>query len=183
MTLPVLFTERLVLRPPEPEDFEGWAAFQADEEATRFVGGVQERAAAWRSFCGMAGAWHIRGFAMFSMIDRDSGRWIGRTGPWQPEGWPGTEIGWGVLPEFAGRGFAYEAAVASMDYVVDVLGWTDIIHTINPDNGPSVRLAERLGSSNRGPTRLPPPYEDFPVDAWGQTAAQWKAGRQSPSAG
>ncbi len=183
MNGPILFTERLLLRPPLPEDFEGWAAFQADPEATRFVGGAQLRAPAWRSFCAMAGAWQIRGFAMFSMIERDSGRWIGRTGPWQPEGWPGTEVGWGVLPEFAGRGYAYEAAVASMDYAVDVLGWTDIIHTIDPGNLPSIRLAQRLGSVNRGPTRLPPPYEDFPVDAWGQSGADWKARRQAPSAG
>ena len=187
MTGPVLFTERLLLRPPLAEDFEGWAAFQADEGATRFVGGAQERAAAWRSFCTQAGAWQIRGFAMFSMIERESGRWIGRTGPWQPEGWPGTEIGWGVLPEYAGRGYAHEAAVASMDYAVDVLGWTDIIHTIDPDNLPSIRLARRLGAVNRGPTRLPPPYEDAPVDAWGQSAAEWKARRraaaQAPSGG
>ena len=40
MTGPILFTERLVLRPPQPEDFDGWATFQADPEATRFVGGA-----------------------------------------------------------------------------------------------------------------------------------------------
>jgi RimJ/RimL family protein N-acetyltransferase len=183
MTGPILFTERLVLRPPLPEDFEGWATFQADPVATRFLSGVQPRPAAWRGFCTMAGAWQIRGFAMFSMIERASGRWIGRTGPWQPEGWPGTEVGWGVLPEFAGRGYAHEAAVASMDYAVEVLGWTDIIHTIDPENLPSIRLAQRLGSINRGATRLPPPYEEFRVDAWGQTAAEWRSRRQAPSTG
>jgi RimJ/RimL family protein N-acetyltransferase len=180
---PILFTKRLILRPPQPEDFDGWAAFQADPEATRFVGGVQPRAAAWRSFCAMAGAWTIRGFAMFSMIERETKRWIGRTGPWQPEGWPGTEVGWGVLPEFAGRGYALEAAAASMDYAVDVLGWTDIIHAIDPANLPSIRLAQRLGSTNRGPTRLPAPYEGSPVDAWGQTAVEWRTRRQAVSAG
>jgi RimJ/RimL family protein N-acetyltransferase len=100
---------------------------------------------------------------------------VGRVGPWQPEGWPGTEIGWGVAREYAGRGYACEAAVAAMDYAVDVLGWTDIIHTIDPDNLPSIRLARRLGAVNRGATRLPSPYEDAPVDAWGQTAAEWMA--------
>lgn len=178
MTGPILFTERLILRLPQAEDFDGWAAFQAHEEATRFVGGVQSRPAAWRSLCAMAGAWTIRGFAMFSMIERDSGRWIGRTGPWEPEGWPGTEVGWGVLPEFSGRGYAYEAAAASMDYAVDVLGWTDIIHAIDPENLPSIRLAQRLGSTNRGPTALPSPYEDARVDAWGQIAGEWKARRR-----
>ena len=34
---------------------------------------------------------------MFSVIEKDSGRWIGRIGPWQPEGWPGTEVGWSLV--------------------------------------------------------------------------------------
>jgi len=100
----------------------------------RFLGGVQDRATAWRTMCGMAGAWIVRGFSMFSVIERASGRWIGRVGPWQPEGWPGTEVGWGILPEFAGQGLAREAAVAAIDYAVDTLGWSDVIHTIHPDN-------------------------------------------------
>ncbi len=63
----------------------------------------------------------------------------------------------------------------AMDYAVDVLGWDDIIHTIDPANRLSIRLAERLGSANRGPTRLPPPVDGFTVDAWGQSAAEWRA--------
>ena len=178
MSSPILFTERLILRPLNGEDFEPWVAFHADAETTRFIGGVQDRSAAWRSLCTLAGAWSVRGFSMFALIERDTGRWVGRVGPWQPEGWPGTEIGWGVSPEFAGRGYAHEAAVAAMDYVVEVLGWTDIIHVIDPDNLPSIRLAQRLGAENRGPTRLPSPYENSPVDAWGQSAAEWKARRR-----
>jgi len=176
-TGPILVTERLILRPPAPEDFEGWAAFSAEPETMRFLGGVQSRPVAWRSFCGMAGAWQLTGIGMFSLIERTTGSWIGRIGPWQPEGWPGREVGWGVARAFAGKGLAYEAAVASMDYAVDVLGWDDVIHTIAPDNGPSIALAQRLGSVNRGATRLPDPMADQPVDAWGQSAAEWRARR------
>ena len=177
MTHPVLFTERLILRPPAPEDFKPWAAFHADPETMEFLGGVQERSTAWRGLCAMRGAWDIAGFAMFSLIDRESGRWIGRVGPWQPDGWPGTEIGWGIAREFAGRGYAHEAAVAAMDYAVDMLGWSDVIHTIHPDNVASIALAKKLGAINRGPTMLPPPMQVFRVDAWGQTADDWRARR------
>lgn len=178
MTHPVLFTERLVLRRPEAQDLDGWAAFAADPVATEHLGGPVERSVAWRQLCTMAGAWEISGFGMFSVIERATGRWVGRLGPWQPEGWPGTEVGWGVAGEFfAGRGYAYEGAVAAMDYAVDVLGWTQVIHTIAPDNVRSWKLAQRLGSSNGGPTRLPAPYVDTRVDAWGQSAGQWRANR------
>lgn len=179
MTGPILFTERLILRPPAAEDFDAWAAFSAEEDTMRFLGGTVPREVAWRAMCTMAGTWTIRGFAMFSMILRDTGTWIGRTGPWQPDGWPGTEVGWGVARGFAGKGYAHEAAVASIDYAVDVLGWSDIIHTIDPDNEASIALARRLGSVNRGASRLPPPLDGFPVDAWGQTADEWRARRAS----
>jgi RimJ/RimL family protein N-acetyltransferase len=176
---PVLFTRNLILRPLSSEDFEPWAAFHADEETMRFLGGPQPRAVAWRSLCAMAGAWQVRGFSMFSMIERTTGRWVGRTGPWQPEGWPGTEVGWGVAREFAGLGYAHEAAVATIDYAVDMLGWTDIIHTIDLGNHRSIRLAERLGSARRGPVRLPPPLEHFSVEAWGQSKEAWRSRRQA----
>ncbi len=177
MSESVLFTDRLVLRLPQASDLDGWAAFAADEATMRFLGGTKSRAEAWRELAAMRGAWSIRGFAMFSVVERATGRWIGRIGPWQPEGWPGTEVGWGVTPEVAGRGYAHEAAVACMDYAVDILGWDHIIHTIDPDNARSIALARRLGSENGGPVTLPPPLDRFRVDAWGQSAAQWRARR------
>jgi RimJ/RimL family protein N-acetyltransferase len=172
---PFLITKRLILRPTSAEDFEGWAKFCADAETMRFLGGVQNRAESWRSLCMMAGAWTITGYAMFSLIRRDTGEWIGRVGPWFPEGWPAREIGWGVLREYAGQGYALEAAAASMDYVFDVLGWDNVIHIIDPDNVASIALAERLGSSNQGPTRMPAPFDGFRVDAYGQSKSEWAA--------
>ena len=64
-----------------------------------------------------------------------------------------------------------------MDFAVERLGWTDVIHCIDPRNAPSLALARRLGSRNRGPGRMPEPFEDHRVDLWGQTAAQWRARR------
>lgn len=172
---PILVTERLILRPPSGDDLPAFVRFSSDEETTRFIGGVMNEAEAWRAWAALAGAWHIRGFSMFSLICRDTGNWVGRIGPWQPEGWPGKEIGWGVAPEYAGKGYAFEAAKACMDYVFDLLGWDDVIHTIAPDNIASIKLAERLGSHNLGPTALPSPYDHYRVDKYGQTRAEWKA--------
>ena len=104
VTGPILFTERLILRLPEPADFEAYAAFAADDETMAHLGGAMPRAVAWRDFSVRAGAWMTRGFSMFSVIERESGAWVGRIGPWQPEGWPGTEVGWGVASGFAGKG-------------------------------------------------------------------------------
>jgi len=107
-----LETDRLVLRPIRREDFAAFAAFLADAESTRHLGGPQPRAVAWRTFLAMAGAWAMQGFAMFSVIEKASGAWVGRVGPWQPEGWPGTEVGWGIARDRCGLGYATEAATA-----------------------------------------------------------------------
>ena len=101
-----------------------------------------------------------------------------RGGRARPHDWPGTEVGWGLHPDAQGRGYGVEAATAAIDYAFAVLGWTEVIHCIDPDNAPSQRLAERVGSYNQGPTRLPPPFEQLPIDRWGQTREEWRARRR-----
>ena len=177
MTEPVLHTARLLLRLPVESDLDGWAAFMSDETAMRFLGGCQPRAAAWQRMAAARGSWALRGHGYLSVIERASGRWIGRVGPLRPEGWPGTEVGWGLLPEVWGRGYATEAATAAIDLAVETLGWTDIIHVISPENTTSAAVAARLGSRNRGPGRLPAPYDDARVDLWGQSAVEWRKRR------
>lgn len=160
------------------EDFPRWAEMMADPEAAKFLGGAQPAATAWRGFMTMAGAWSLTGISMFSLIERETGLWLGRIGPWRPHGWPGNEVGWGLHPDAQGKGYGVEAATAALDYAFEVLDWPDVIHCIDPDNTPSQRLAERVGSRNLGPTRIPPPFDDLPFDAWGQTREDWRARRK-----
>ena len=174
---PTLETERLILRAPRAEDFEAWAAFAGDEESMRHLGGPQSRAIAWRGICTMTGAWEIRGFSMFSVIEKSTGRWVGRLGPWEPEGWPGTEVGWGLSRDVWGKGYATEGATAAIDWVFDTLGWDEVIHTIEPANTASQAVARRLGSAILRPAHMPPPFNDV-IDAWGQSREQWRTRRR-----
>jgi RimJ/RimL family protein N-acetyltransferase len=176
---PVLETARLVLRVPRLEDFERYAELMADEEAARYIGGRLERAPAWRRFLQMPGAWVVQGFAMFSVLDKASGKWLGQAGPWKPDGWPGNEVGWSFHPDAWGRGYATEAAIAAMDWAFETLGWDSVIHCIDPANAPSQRPAQRLGSHNRGAVQMPPPYQDLATEMWGQTREEWSANRRS----
>lgn len=170
---PTLETPRLILRPPQADDFDAWAAFGADEETMRHLGGVQARSTAWRGLCTMAGAWTIQGCSMFSVIEKSSGEWVGRLGPWVPDGWPGTEVGWGIARSRWGSGYATEGATAAIDWAFDTLGWTEVIHCIDAANSASQAVARRLGSSLLREDRLPPPYEQ-PIDVWGQSRDAWR---------
>lgn len=172
---PRLETPRLILRAIDVErDFEPWAAMMADAETARFIGGVQERAAAWRGMCTIVGHWQVRGYGFFAVEEKATGAFVGRIGPWYPEGWPAREVGWTIRREFWGKGYAREAATATIDWAFDHLGWESVIHTIDPANAPSIALATRLGSPKIGHIDRLPPF-DFAADIYGQSAAAWRA--------
>lgn len=173
---PVVETERLLLRVPRVEDFDRFAEMFA-HDSTRHIGGPLPRGDAWRRFLQMPGAWLLQGFGMFAVIEKSTGLWMGQGGPWQPDGWPGTEIGYAFHPAARGRGYATEACAAAIDWAFENLGWTEVIHCIAPANTASQAVARRLGSTRRGPARLPPPLDVHEVEMWGQTRAQWDAGR------
>lgn len=172
---PVLETERLILRIPQRNDFEGWLALGKDDEAMRHLGGTKSAFEAWRHFLANVGSWHILGFGPFSVIRKADGQWIGRIGPLHPEGWPGDEIGWTLAREAWGQGYATEAATAAIDWTFANLGWTEIIHCIAPDNTASQAVAKRLGSILQGPGRMPAPHDQDPIEIWGQSREQWFA--------
>lgn len=176
----MLETPRLILRPPTQEDFPAFAAMQAEAETMRFLGGPTGPDAAWRMLAQLAGSWALLGFGMFSVIEKQSGCWVGRVGPWRPGGegggWPGSEVGWGVRADFAGKGYAHEAAVAAIDWAFDHLGWSEVIHCIEPQNARSIALAERLGSKRLRAATLPPPI-NLDIDVYGQSREAWTARR------
>jgi RimJ/RimL family protein N-acetyltransferase len=172
---PTLETARLILRPTAWSDFDGWAEMMGDEETARYIGGQQVRAQAWRGMMSVAGSWALAGYSMFSILEKDTGAWVGRAGPWVPEGWPGSEVGWSLNRQSWGKGYATEAATAATDWAFDALGWTEVIHTIDAQNAASQKVARRLGSTLLRQDRLPVPYDEKPIDVWGQTRQQWKA--------
>ncbi len=169
-------TDRLLLRLPRIEDFERYAELFMHPTAAIHIGGPLARHEAWRKFLQMPGAWAIQGFAMFAVVEKAGGRWLGIAGPWQPDGWPGTEVGYAFHPAW-GQGYATEACTAAIDWAFDNLGWTEVIHCISPDTHASQGVARRLGSVNRGPGRMPEPLHEHAIDIWAQTREQWQRNR------
>ncbi len=172
---PTLETERLILRPPEEADFEMLAAMMGDEETARYITGPLNRRDSWRTLTANAGAWLFKGYSVFAVVEKESGAWLGRVGPLYLPDWPGTEVTWALQRRYWGKGYAFEAACACMDFVVDQLGWTEIIHCIDPENTASRRLAERLGSRILRQTSF---SKEHVIDVWGQNRDTWLARRQ-----
>jgi RimJ/RimL family protein N-acetyltransferase len=93
--VPTLETERLVLRSLTDDDLDAFAAIVADPEVQRFMSGPMDRAQAWRQLALFRGHEALRGWSQNAVVERETGRLVGRAGLWRPEGWPGLEVGWG----------------------------------------------------------------------------------------
>jgi RimJ/RimL family protein N-acetyltransferase len=105
----------------------------------------------WRHAAVMAGHWALHGAGMFVVEEKSSGKFVGRVGPWFPPGWPGFEVGWGIASEFRGKGYAVEAARASIDWAFATFEIDQIIHCIDRENTAS--QAWRGGSAPKSSAR------------------------------
>ena len=156
MTEIVLETERIRLRRYRESDFENHYRLCADPNLMRYLigGKPMSRLEAWRHMAFLVGHWELRGYGYFAAEEKASGQFIGRLGFTNPEGWPGFEVGWTLLPEFQGKGFATEGGRFLLNYAFTELGKDHVISVIHPDNRPSIRVAERLGEKLEGRTEV-----------------------------
>ena len=143
--VPRLRTPRLLLREWQEGDLDAYAAFSADPTAMRFVGGAVDRAASWRQIAAMVGHWQLRGYGPWAVERAQDGELLGRVGLWNPEGWPGLEVGWTLARHAWGQGYATEAGRAAMEWAWSELGAPRLISVIHADNEASMRVARRLG--------------------------------------
>ena len=148
--IPVIETERLVLRAWREADLEPMAAFFADAHLSRFVRGPMSRDDAWRRIALEIGHWSLRGYGRWALEEKVTGDFVGWSGLWFPHGFPAREISWGLVKSKHGKGFASEAARRVRAYAYETLEWDTAASVIAIDNAPSIRVAQRLGAIREG---------------------------------
>ena len=147
--IPQLTTQRLTMRLAKREDHDALVAFRTSERS-KGVGGPFRAETTYGYLEKLVGQWHIRGYGRWIVTEKGSDQAIGLVGIYDDGDWPEPEIGWTMFEAGEGKGYAYEAAVASRDFAYNTLGWTRIISSIFPDNTRSIQLAERLGCTHSG---------------------------------
>ncbi len=172
---PVIATARLKLRRWRDADVAPNSAMLSDPGTARFIAAdgkpVTTELAGWRNAAIMSGHWALHGFGMFVVEEKSSGKFVGRVGPWFPPGWPGFEVGWGIAREFRGRGYAVEAARASIDWCFATFELDRIIHCIDRENTASQAVALRLGAEKGGEFDL----FGHLADLWVTARDKWQA--------
>ena len=163
---PVLETERLRLRPWREADIAPNTAMLGDPASGRFITAdgkpVTDAWAGWRNAAIMAGHWMLHGYGMFVVEEKSTGAFVGRVGPWFPPGWPGFEVGWGIVREFRGKGYALEAARGAITWSFATFELDRILHVIDCENAASQAVAKRLGAEKESQFDL----FGKPADIW-----------------
>lgn len=151
-------TERLILRPTTKEDAEfifqllnspKWLEFIGDrnirtvEDAENFI---DEK---------MLTQLYRLGFSNYTIIRKTDLKKIGTCGLYDREGLEGIDIGYALLPEFEGKGYAFEAAekiknVALVDFRLGTINGIT-----SKENMASQKLLQKLGLKLFGTKKLP----------------------------
>jgi RimJ/RimL family protein N-acetyltransferase len=177
--IPVLETERLILRGHRLEDFEHTAALWSNPQVTLHIGGRPfSREESWSRLLRYVGHWTLLGYGFWAVAEKSSGQFVGEAGlaDFQrdidlPADVPPLasqpEIGWVLKVEHHGKGYATEAARAITQWADRTFPGGRTACIINTDNFASRRVAEKCGYRLIVETR----YKDCPILRLGRAAA------------
>lgn len=145
MTIPILTTPRLILRPPVISDYPAYAAFLASPRSA-YMGGPHTGWAAWGMFCHDVGQWELFGHGALMVELRESGDCVGQVGINHGPLFPEHELGWLLYEGFEGRGYAVEAAAALRDWALNDRKLPTLVSYCDKANARSIAVAEKLGA-------------------------------------
>jgi RimJ/RimL family protein N-acetyltransferase len=176
--IPILLTDRLVLRPFVAADLDDLAPLHADESFWWYPlrrGMSRDDTAAFLER--VIGRYETDGFGVEAALDRESGAllgWAGLAVPhFLPEILPAVEVGWRLAPVARGRGLATEAGAAALRWGFTEGGLDRVVSIYEPANVASGRVMERLGFSPWLTTRGEMHGEEISVMEL--TRTQWEA--------
>ena len=144
----VVETARLLLRRLEAGDAPFILELLNDPDWLRYIGDRNVRSlddARRYLESGPLAMYRRLGFGLYGVELKDTGALIGMCGLIKRDMLEDVDIGFALLPEFRGRGFAGEAAGAVLEHGRTALGMKRIVAILSPDNRDSARLLERLG--------------------------------------
>lgn len=161
----IVTTERLRLRPWRPQDLPSFAAMNADPRVMEHFPRVLTAEESERQAAGIADHIRTHGFGFWVLEATGVADFVGFVGlstpTFQAHFTPCVEVGWRLLFEHWGRGYATEAARAALDCGFHRFGLEEIVAFTTPGNWRSRRVMERLGmthcaSDDFDHPRLPP---------------------------
>ncbi len=150
--VPVLETERLILRGHRADDFDALSAMWADPRVVAHISGVpSSREQSWARLLRYTGHWLHLGFGYWAVTDRAEGRFLGEVGfaDYRRDTVPdlaGTpEAGWVFAAHAHGKGYATEAVTAMLRWADETLGNSATVAMFDPAHVSSIHVARKVG--------------------------------------
>jgi RimJ/RimL family protein N-acetyltransferase len=146
----VIETERLVLRQQTLEDAAFILALMNDPEWLRYIGdrGVRTHEEA-RAYIqeGALKMYDRHGFGLYLMELKGDRTPVGICGLIKRDSLDDVDLGFALACVYRGKGYAREAAAATVAYARDIVGLRRVVAIVSPDNTDSLRLLDGLGFS------------------------------------
>ncbi|MDO6589104.1 N-acetyltransferase [Loktanella sp. D2R18] len=143
----ILTTERLRLEPFAPAHADALFAMNSDPDVMRFLGGVQTREQTEEGIAKVQARWATLGYGWWAVFLKDTDTIIGAAclqNLAHKDDAP-LEIGWRLMTQYHGKGYATEAGQAAMDFGFNQIGVPYICAVAIPENAASQRVMKRLG--------------------------------------
>ena len=169
----VIETARLRLREIGNEDAAFILEILTDPDFVANVGdrGVHELAAARRYIADRLAASYVKyGFGLYLVESLADGAPLGMCGLLRRDSHPDVEIGFAFVPRARGRGYALEAARATLGFAQRTLAIARVVALAKPDNHPSIHILERIGLGFERRVRFTPDGAECQLFAVGQGA-------------
>jgi len=151
-------SERLLIRPTLEEDAELIYQLMNTPKFIKFVGDRQInsiRDAEKYIQIKMLPQLNTLGYSSYSLITKADGSKIGTCGLYNRAGIDGIDIGFGLLPQYEGLGYAYESSHRLLKAAFEEFEIEEIKAITSKENISSQRLLEKLGLEMTGTTKLP----------------------------
>jgi len=164
----IMETKRLVLRTQAETDFDIWMRDINSQRVKEYLGGIEEPHEAEAAFARAAASQAKEGFSFWFVTIKETGALIGCCGLKRldaepaPEAIKGeVEIGWILGEKYWRKGYASEAANASLDYAFNRVAAPRVAALTSKSNVPSWKMMEKLGMKRKPEFEFHDP--DFPV--------------------
>lgn len=146
----VFQTERLVIRKLDHQDLDMLYAVYSDADAMRWVDDGQP--IAWDDCVRWVDVtlrnYETRGYGMFALALKTSGKVIGFGGIVHPRGQDEPEIKYALVRDYWGKGLATEAVCGMLTYGQQSHGLTRFIATLSPEHKASERVLQKAGMTH-----------------------------------
>lgn len=141
-------TERLVIREVEERDaafmnellnspgflkYIGDRGVRSDEDARIFIRDRYRKSYA------------DNGYGLYAVLLKANGEPVGISGFVRRDSLPGPDLGFAFLPDYEGKGYGNESALAVLKFGREKLGFDRVLAITTLDNQASIRLLEKLG--------------------------------------